>query len=440
MKKQLFLQKCCSALCAIAIVVALFPFSGVAFASNTYSTDRYSDFLLKWGQKNNRDILLEVKNLTTITKYTYNENNQRTSKSSGTTTTTFAYNDCGGLISETRNGCSIVYEYEYTDGIGETLSGFVVDGSRYKFVKDENQTVVAILNDSGTEIARYEYCKGVVSRILGLDSNGAWVDKTNDPGFVGTVNMIRYFSNYYDAETGWYYCERYYDSVNRRFVICSDKVSQNGGINARNMQMVVDAEVNRLLTEEENYGDPITYSSGWYNNLEDVEILARLIYGECTGNLVDQRAIDYCILNRLHGASYFGDTLRSVATKPGQFSTITSTDPNNSFHARSPQTGSDGWYNATYIAVSLVKTMGVTTFCESLFSRPLGITNQTQFLNFYTFINNTTEANGDMFYRGEKIKSVVIAGVGEFYTKSTLRAAFERIQGSKPNIHFSYDD
>ena len=54
--------------------------------------------------------------------------------------------------------------------------------------------------------------------VYGRNNNGEMVNYTNDKDFIENLNHVTYNSYYYDEETGWYYCGRYYDAVNERFI------------------------------------------------------------------------------------------------------------------------------------------------------------------------------------------------------------------------------
>ena len=62
---------------------------------------------------------------------------------------------------------------------------------------------------------------------------------------------------------------------------------------------------------------------------EDLDILARTIFGEGRGELYGGKvAIGCVIMNRVKARSYFGDTVVEVCLKPNQFSCWNANDPN----------------------------------------------------------------------------------------------------------------
>jgi len=85
----------------------------------------------------------------------------------------------------------------------------------YYYVLDLQGDVVAMLNSTGSIVARYAY--NAWGKLLSVtDANGAAI---TDPANIALVNPLRYRGYYYDAETGLYYLQsRYYDPAICRFI------------------------------------------------------------------------------------------------------------------------------------------------------------------------------------------------------------------------------
>lgn len=440
------------AISLISMVAMLGTLSVPAFASTERdyiepaSASVYNNATLEWDTTSGyHDILVEVSTSNDAIKYEYDKNNWRTSKTVNGNTVTFESDEDGDLIKEYRDGHVFTYNYEYLDGIGEFLTGFTLDGIEYKYEKDENQTVTAIIDSNGDVVAKYEYDDdGLVVDVLGLNDDRVWAVNT-DKDFIGNLNLIRLYSYYYDSETGWYYCNRYYDSQNERFVDGVDEeVLEDTAENSSTFSLSsdVDKEVERLLNNS-NYGKPITYSSKWYDSLTTTELLARLIYAENTSYTPDQNAIGYCLLNRYNkedGHSY-GSTMKAIATASGQFAVITG-GSTNSTHARQPDTSVDGWEHATYIAVAIVKSDNDTSKCEDLFDRPEYMDYQTQFVSYSYFISNARDGSGCIQYKmGGKwnnLKDVIIPDVGTYTNLASLKDDYRNGFKGESNIHFGY--
>lgn len=396
---------------------------------------------LEWEYSNGDKLLSTMPTPEGVARYSYDSDNNRVKKVVDEKVTIFEYNDCGQIVSEYRDNKSIFYQYETVEELGDFLDGFTLNGQQYYFQKDENQTVTAILDSYGSTVATYEYKDGIVYQVFGLDSNGEWVDKSDDPNFIGNLNMIRLYSYYYDSESGLYYSDRYYDSVHERFVDGTDEVAYELiPSSTYSLSRDVDNEVNRLLNSS-NYGKPLSYTSTWYNSLTTTELLARLIFAENTSYEPDQNAIGYCLLNRYHGNdgyhNYYGDTMKEIATKSSQFSVITG-GKDSSINARQPKTSSDGWKHATYIAVSIVLFDNDISECENLFYRPEYMDYQTQFVSWSYFMKNSTNGNGCIKYKNKEVKDVIIPDVGTYTTKETLDWDYRNAFKGESNIHFGY--
>ena len=74
------------------------------------------------------------------------------------------------------------------------------------FVKDARNNVVAIL-DNGGEVAAYEYDAWGSCKVV-KDTNG-----------IGTLNPVRWKSQYYDSDSGFYYINnRFYSAATKQFL------------------------------------------------------------------------------------------------------------------------------------------------------------------------------------------------------------------------------
>ena len=67
----------------------------------------------------------------------------------------------------------------------------------------------------------------------------------------------------------------------------------------------------------------------WAPDPDDVELLAKLIWGEARGaSTMEQAAVVWCVLNRVDsGEHYFPDTIREVVLQKGQFTGYKSKHP-----------------------------------------------------------------------------------------------------------------
>ena len=285
-------------------------------------------------------------------------------------------------------------EYSYNEI--DQLTAITIDGLTYA-CELSDFSVYRLLDEEGNIIVEYRYEGGFVNAVYGRNEDGELVDKTNDKDFVGNLNHVTYNSYYYDEETGWYYCGRYYDVAGGRFV---------DGLNAAKRELLLQ-QIENARTEETSileraqtlyniyindaeFGAPIdadVESGNWYDNLQTSEILARLIYGENPFQGVpqaEQVAIAWVLWNRKMAGNYGGYTLRGVATAQGQFSAIC----DGSDNSLSPRTDLTEWKTAVLYACYLMCAEHTslddkTAALAAVMPRPYGITsNHTYFCSF----------------------------------------------------------
>lgn len=163
---------------------------------------------LTWINGNNLNSYIdEQKNLSV--NYTYDLNGIRTSKIVNDTHIDYKFIN-NNIIFEKRNNNVIYYIYDI-DGV----LGFKYNETTYIYLKNAQDDVIGIINESGEKIVNYEYDSwGDLISIK--DSNG---EEISDENHIGKINPIRYRSYYYDAETGLYYLtNRYYNPKWGRFI------------------------------------------------------------------------------------------------------------------------------------------------------------------------------------------------------------------------------
>lgn len=408
----------------VAVVASSFSIGSAWANSGTFSPPQASftyedDYVLQW------NIDLPVPTLSRAGEnitYTYNENSNRSSKTVGDKTTVFVYDDQARLVYETRDSNIFTYQYDELNSI----TGFTLNDEPYTYIKDDDLNVIAIVDRNGQEVAKYVYEHETLISILGKDPNGEWVDQQSNPDFIGTQNLIRLHSFYYDAETGWYYNGLlYYDPSEKKYIV--NRYVVHSSIHSlrdpeafpladQQIAMQITACRNNALNDS-NFGKPIAYSSNWYSSLSDLEILTRLLYGENTSsNLADQNAAAWVVINRkLENRSMFGgNTFRGVATASGQFQPITG-GSEGTRDARNPSTSSSAWKNALWSACTMLTTSN-TTHYNDFIPKPTGISNHLYFvgLNYFFSANVSIDDSpsglkinfGDGTY--VKMKDVVI--------------------------------
>lgn len=137
--------------------------------------------------------------------FQYDANGMRTARTgSNGVSYTYVYN--GGQLMQMTRGTT-VYQFTYdTNGTPMTISE---NGTVYYYVTNLQGDVMAILNSSGAEVARYAY--DAWGRRLGISGTMA--------STLGTYNPLRYRGYVYDTETDLYYLQsRYYAPSIGKFI------------------------------------------------------------------------------------------------------------------------------------------------------------------------------------------------------------------------------
>ena len=174
---------------------------------------------------------------TSSVSYTYLANGQRRTKTVGSQTTTYRYNN-GLLLSQTTGTGTTAETLSFTyDADGKPVSITYKQGSNaavtYFYAYNGQGDVIAIYNSSNsTLVGSYEY------DLWGKLISATPASSSSDPKGILTKNPFRYRGYYYDNETGYYYLNaRYYDPQVRRFISADDmaNLGADGTIDAYNL-------------------------------------------------------------------------------------------------------------------------------------------------------------------------------------------------------------
>lgn len=141
-------------------------------------------------------------------------------------TTTFAYDGLGRRIR--KNGLQFLYDSENNliyqskglEFIYDTtgVAGLKYNDSVYFYRKDAQGNIIAILDNNGTVVVKYNYDAWGRHNITDADGKPIM-----DAEHIGYLNPFRYRSYYYDVETRLYYLQtRYYDPEVGRFISQDD--------------------------------------------------------------------------------------------------------------------------------------------------------------------------------------------------------------------------
>ena len=296
-------------------------------------------------------------------------------------------------------------------------------------------------------MAKYEYDEnGIVVAIFGKNAVGEWIEMSENTSFVGTLNLIRLHSYYYDSETNWYYDGLYYyNPTNNEYIVPNAEGTVK--VNVSQSLIVTVSDWRTELMNTPSFGKSISFSSGWYNSLSDVEILSRLIYGENTMFSIDQNAVGWVLVNRkkANSTQFGGGTYRGVATKSGAFEPITG-GSDGTANARTPNKSNPRWSNAVWIACSLLIANNDNDYM-GLFYKPTGISSQLFFAGLNYFLDysiNDSPTGSGILYKMDgtyiDIKDVVIIlnsgmSLQNPGTKSTITSNVNLDTFSERNTH-----
>ncbi|MFA5341989.1 MAG: hypothetical protein WC332_09440, partial [Clostridia bacterium] len=303
-KSRKLLSVAVCVLIVMSVVIQGFATENKLYDNVIVKTDEYNSITLSWKKTNSiktrsydksyinlYEVLkeVEVNNETYI--YDYNESNNRISKKIDNEIIARYEYDNNLLIKEISDNYTLVYFYnEFYE-----LSGFVYNDSNYYYVKDKNNNITGINDSNGNTI--YEYSYDGNNRVYN-DIERKTIDSIND--YIGSINKFRYNSNYYDEETGYYYNGLfYYDIINGRLSVREkdDKVPDlddivnkytNGTKNWQDTELIV-ANWHDELMNDPDYGEDLlnTGNNPWYSGLDDIEVVARVLYGENSANYYD---------------------------------------------------------------------------------------------------------------------------------------------------------
>lgn len=174
--------------------------------------------------------------------YTWQNGRQLASMSKTGTSVSCKYNDGGIRTQKTVNGvatnyytdgANVIYEtkgsdtFYYTYDEGGNLISFNLNGVEYYYVRNGQNDIIGLLDNTGAKVANYVY--DTWGKLISI-KDAAGNIKTTDTTFIGYKNPYRYRGYRYDSETGLYSLStRYYDPVIGRFINADDTDILDGG-------------------------------------------------------------------------------------------------------------------------------------------------------------------------------------------------------------------
>ncbi len=254
-------------------------------------------------------------------EFKYDEDGNRVEKITNDVKMSYAYDEDGNLISETSEDRNISYLYEFSEeDFKYYMSGFVYEGETYDYQRENG--IITGISKNGEVLALYQYNGDCFVSTLGKDGDGNWIDMTDDECFIGNINPIRWGKSYWDEETGWYYCGRYYSAELRRFIDGIDFMK------AEELKLYYpEYEVNAKI-----YTEGINLSGKAREVLDPVTVVARVLRLESWRYTNDQDCVAWVIYNRMKSNNSDFElvtTAYDVVTQKDQFITYTSPEFNN---------------------------------------------------------------------------------------------------------------
>lgn len=174
------------------------------------------------------DRLVEVKEgSTSLGKYQYNSEGLRVSKTTGSTTVYYTYDENDNVVLETDSAGTVITSYIY-DNANRPLT-MTKGGKTYTFHVNARGDITSVTDEAGAVVASFEY--------------DSWGNTEKETGTFASSVPFRYAGYRYDPETKLYYLQqRFYNSEIGRFLtldpVLGDKenpITQNGYAYADNM-------------------------------------------------------------------------------------------------------------------------------------------------------------------------------------------------------------
>lgn len=403
-----------------------------------YSQDMYDGFELEWTNNGERDILLSASNISGTTSFLYDERDLLIEKTENDgNQIVFNYNDDAQILSVEDESHLVTYSYDEYN----LLTSMTIDGVVYGCILDDMNSVAELTDSNGNTVVAYSYENGFVDGVYEIGVDGDMTDRSGDLEFVGNINKVTYCSYYYHENVGWYYCGRFYDAKENRFVD-GLSLSFTAFMEAHYpVQLYAESTLAELTTEYYNYlinsstiGSKVTYTGNWYTALEDKEVIARLIYGEAPYWLEDRHAVSWVLWSRRESTAEnmgAGD-LYNVATAAGQFATITGSSAETNM-ARNPETSTTAWKTSVRCASALFATqdkIGAYGSPASVLSKPSGYVGQLYFCSYDSFFygaNKAVDEDG-VVKRGDYIVAdIFIPWLGTFTTVAAAKAEYDAL-------------
>jgi len=355
------------------------------------TTNTYNGFHLTWRYIGNRHVLENISNDLFFISYEYDYRGNRILKNVNGEITKFFYCEHNFLEREISGDNEIIYLYENfrDDETDRLLVGVIINGETFTYLFDESALIIGLIAANGDVVVKYQYNDLLLTSVQVL-LDGEFVCAELVPGKTALLNNMVGLGQHLDKKTGWYYRSgeffnpRSNEFLPRPFIM--HELSVN--ILSRNTSdAAIRTQVATLVNwrlNDTNFGRTMTHSSGWFSNLTEAEIMARLINGEANNEIAQARGVGWVVVNRMqhsNRAEFSGPTARGVMSRSGAFAALTGNSTDTRL-AREPDRNAARWINSVEIAsfAIFLQSEGYLKRFNTFNPRPSGYVNQLFFV------------------------------------------------------------
>lgn len=377
----------------------------------------------------------------------------------------FSYDTNGFRIEKDINGYKHLYSYDDDKLISDKTSdyefvffygdkkncpdGFFYNCIQYRYVFDQDMRVIGICDDNGEIIVKYN-----------LDYDGVYSSYENlklddEVELLAQRNPYIGMGFYYDMETGYLCIGRLWNPHTHKFVGEYDKMETLTPTPYSHIDLIgerVDSLYSYYINQS-SFGTPKNFSSNWYDDMETVELLARVIYGENTSSdeYDDRRAVAWTFVYRNNDKLKFVNS-EDISQNSQQMLKIFAVkgyktaygDSEGTHDSRQPVTSSIAWRQATRFACMLITSLNIDDW-NVMFGKPSYYQEEDCFLSFDNAKNSISVKNGNIVYTygGKDLLMDMISVMG--YNRLTIQDIQKIKEGNKlwtgeKNIFFRYNN
>lgn len=295
-----------------------------------------NDITLNWINGRQLNSYIDPNNNIT---YKYNKEDIRISKIVNNIETKY-YLEGNRIVIE-KTGNDVLYYIR--DDIGNIIA-FKYNSDFYYFIKNVQNDIIGIMNESGVVVVNYEYDSwGKIISITDSNNN----DITNLSNHIGNINPFRYRSYYYDKETNLYYLNsRYYNPEWGRFINADSIIGPNNDIFGYNLYLYCgNNPINNFDvhgTKKKTIASVFVKAAKCVNDafiqvvktIPEVRKYAATVYSESGGqNKKTKQVVAHSIKNRVNYNQWKNkSTIEEVISQPHQYDGYNNQRYQNAMH------------------------------------------------------------------------------------------------------------